>query len=205
MAPAQLLVDDVEHAGAALAPHQEHRRRHFAELGARDGRQILPPFGEHFSPQLERVRQQVGTDACWEPIERPAPRPRIEEQPDPGDGISVRKCGARRIETVCIESTPRRIARLGGGQQRKDRRLRQHQRANELGMVPSQLQRRVRSVGRADDVRRSDIEGEQQRREILGMQLGRVRLVVVYLRIGRMIAAAVYEDAIDLRERILLA
>src|SRR5437667_11872646 len=37
------------------------------------------------------------------------------------------------------------------------------------------------------------------------MQFGRIDLVVVHLRIGRMIAAAVDEDTIDLRELCLLS
>jgi len=143
-----------------------------------------------FSPQLERVRQHVGTDACWSLLN--APRPAPHRRTTGSRRRSLRAQMRRAPDRDCTyRKHAARIARLGGGHREKiGGSASTSERTSWDG--PSQLQRRVRSVGRPDDVRRSDIEREQQRREILGMQLGRVRLVVVYLRIGRMIAAAVY-------------
>src|SRR5207237_3758884 len=56
-APGQLVRDMLEHRGAAVAPHQEHWCHYTAELGARDGRRVVAPVGEHFAPHPERVRQ----------------------------------------------------------------------------------------------------------------------------------------------------
>src|SRR5204863_5442278 len=72
-------------------------------------------------------------------------------------------------------------------------------------MIERQRETGVSAVPRTHDVRRRDIQRQQHRRQILGMQFGRIGLVVVYLRIGWMIAAAVDEDPIDLRELRLLS
>src|SRR5258705_13251595 len=72
-------------------------------------------------------------------------------------------------------------------------------------MVAGQLQGRIGAVRRTHDVCRRQVESQEQGGEILRVQLRRIRLVVVYLWIGRMIAAAVDEDPIDLRELGLLS
>ncbi len=72
-------------------------------------------------------------------------------------------------------------------------------------MVACQLESRVRAVRRTDDLCRREFERQQHGREILGVQFGGVGLIVLDLGIRPMIATAVHQHAISLREEILLA
>ena len=149
--------------------------------------------------------EQVGASAGIEPVERAASRRAVKKEPHGCDGVSPCERGTSRIEHIRVERAARRVSRLGSGEQRRDRWLGEYEPADELGMVTRQLQRGVRAVRRTDDLCRREFQRQQHGREILGVQLGGVRLIVLGLGIRPMIATAVHQHAVSLREEILLA
>ena len=106
-APGQLVRDMLEDRGAPVAPHQEHRCHYTAELGARDGRSVVAPVGEHFAPHLERVSQQIGPRCRRQVVESASPSadPVIVGS-NSGDRIAGREGPPVEFTATCRIDTP---------------------------------------------------------------------------------------------------